>query len=544
MKKIPIIVVFFLFISVGCNWFKDNQEIITGWLFDMENKTQIPDAVNLGYSSSSSLPSKVDLTPYFPSVGDQGEYGTCVAWATGYYHKSALEALRRNETYYTDNKKIMSPKDLYLAIDASKKGSNCNGTSMQAAYDILLKRGVASLFVAPYTDLGDCSQKPLSSWTQDANNHKISNYREISIDINTIKSYLAQQRPVTIGVRVGDEFMTYKGGLFNYQNYNYTGMHAYHALTIVGYDDSKGPNGAFKIINSWGTDWGERGFAWIDYNFFIKEFCKIAMVATEVISNPDNNNDNLVDQIVEGYELIAWNLADYDDPTESDPRWRISYYNVFNAGTYSLPASKDWSIVYLLYNAQNANDYTILLFDYYTNNYGQPGQNGELTDPAIINQIQAQGYWWNHVDVPSGWSVAKAVYQTSNETNFEWAYKMPLVTGYYYLVILADAFDNFKEVDESNNFTYLTSADGNPLYIVNGVIQNISTKYMTLSNTVPKMFDNAPLERVNFGDNLNAYTPEEIAAKLRYDIQNGILQQKVQEYLQKNAKTKKIISLK
>ncbi len=37
-----------------------------------------------------------------------------------------------------------------------------------------------------------------------------------------------------------------------------------HAITIVGYDDSKH---AFKVINSWGTGWGDAGFTWIDYDY-------------------------------------------------------------------------------------------------------------------------------------------------------------------------------------------------------------------------------------------------------------------------------------
>jgi C1A family cysteine protease len=39
---------------------------------------------------------------------------------------------------------------------------------------------------------------------------------------------------------------------------------ARHAVTICGYDDAKH---AVKIMNSWGTGWGENGFSWIDYDF-------------------------------------------------------------------------------------------------------------------------------------------------------------------------------------------------------------------------------------------------------------------------------------
>src|SRR5215212_2830280 len=38
-----------------------------------------------------------------------------------------------------------------------------------------------------------------------------------------------------------------------------------HAMVINGWDDDLG---AFRIKNSWGYDWGDRGFAWLPYSHF------------------------------------------------------------------------------------------------------------------------------------------------------------------------------------------------------------------------------------------------------------------------------------
>ena len=40
-----------------------------------------------------------------------------------------------------------------------------------------------------------------------------------------------------------------------------------HAITVVGYDDYKF-GGAFRIMNSWGADYGDDGFIWIKYSDF------------------------------------------------------------------------------------------------------------------------------------------------------------------------------------------------------------------------------------------------------------------------------------
>ncbi len=46
-----------------------------------------------------------------------------------------------------------------------------------------------------------------------------------------------------------------------------------HAQCVVGYDDRK-YGGAFLIMNSWGPQWGNNGFAWVryrDFKYFVRE---------------------------------------------------------------------------------------------------------------------------------------------------------------------------------------------------------------------------------------------------------------------------------
>ena len=45
-----------------------------------------------------------------------------------------------------------------------------------------------------------------------------------------------------------------------------------HCSAIVGFDDNKdcgdGSKGAYKIMQSWGTGWGDGGFSWISYKLW------------------------------------------------------------------------------------------------------------------------------------------------------------------------------------------------------------------------------------------------------------------------------------
>lgn len=546
MKKINLIFAIILSFSLvfqSCNWFTDDEiDVAMGWLMEDEDTESIPDDINLGTQfGSGELPSSVDLSAYFPPIGDQGQYGTCVAWAVGYNHKSYLEAKAYGYTSF-DNSKLFSPKDLFWAIDNSYKGADCNGTNFAPAYDVIMSRGIATLYTVPYEDLGDCSNSPESSWTNDAGNHKIANYREIDIDKNTIKDYLAQGRPVVFGAKLGDEFFDYTSGVLDYQSYGYSGQHAYHAMILSGYDDNMGTNGAFRVVNSWGENWGDNGGIWVDQDFFCNqdEFCFCAFVASDIVEDPDEDGDNEVDDPTSGYDVMAWELNDIDDPNEYDQTWRVAYYNVYNAGETTLYAEDDWTICYVLYNAYDANEYQIILFDYYSDDYSDPNNNnGPIDDPAITDNIPAQGYWWNNVNVVSGQSVSDAVF--SGDDPFQWGYKMPDdVTGYYYLVIIADAFDNYAEYDEDNNYSYFTDADGYPLYIENGVIQNAPAKSLAFKTGIPVKGQDADMQTVRTSNNLNAYTTDEIGKKLRYDMQTGELQKRIYQYMENTSGTKKM----
>ena len=59
-----------------------------------------------------------------------------------------------------------------------------------------------------------------------------------------------------------------------------------HALCVVGYDDSKF-GGAFEVMNSWGSEWGNDGFMWIRYETFA-EFVPYAFELFHINGdNPD-----------------------------------------------------------------------------------------------------------------------------------------------------------------------------------------------------------------------------------------------------------------
>ncbi|MHC1775581.1 MAG: C1 family peptidase [Lentimicrobium sp.] len=508
-------------------------QALASWNADDENLDEIPQDLDIN-DNTATLPSSVDLSGKFPPIGDQGAYGTCVAWAVGYNLKTALNGIDNGWTsgQLAQTSNQTSPKDLFWSIPSSEKGADCNGTQFESAMDQLIARGGASLATAPYTSLGDCSQTPPSDWTQDASDNKLVNYRKIadqsnsaSMTVTNFKNYLAEGRPIAFGAKLGDRFMRWNSdAVIDYDTYQNPGMqHAYHAMVLAGYDDSRS---AFKVINTWGNTWGNTGTIWIDYDFFVSSFCFAAFVAQNESDVNISGGEVGSGDIVSGLDVLAWNLIDDDNPESTDPLDRQITYNVFNSGTETVMASKRWSILYMFYNAYDANDYEILIHDYYTDEFSTtPGDNAYWEAGYGI-----AGSWWNYINVPSGKSVAAALYNVE-ETDFLFTYTMPSnINGKYYLVLVADAFNDLGEANEDNNYFFYSKTDGKPFDFVNGIIQGGVPNKSVVAGKQPVLFQNTEKQTVVNKNNVNAYSPEEIMKLVNHKKKTGELQQKALKF--------------
>jgi len=534
MKKLTLTVSLLLslamVISIGCKKKNDNKpdfvEYSTGY-FGTDDMSKVPSTTNFGFGADN-LPSSYSLIDKFPPIGDQGAYGTCVAWAVAYNMKTTINGMEKGfgsgELANLANQS--SPKDLFIAVDDVNKGQDCGGTDFTYALDVVQNRGVASLQTVPYTNLGDCSkanQDP--SWSQDANGNKIKYWRKIDGTVDAIKKNISQNVPVVFGAKLADNFMSHNSDevITSATSYDNVGQHAYHAMIIAGYDDSKGPNGAFRIVNSWGEGWGATGRAWIDYNFFMSsEFLMgtsgdrtLFMAANE--SGNDNPPDDNDPPASTGVDLIPWVFSDY-----SVDNWtgRETEFNIYNIGSQTASSSANWSFYYIYFNSFDANDYGVIFYDEFNTSieewtYFCDGNH------CIIN-----------VPLASGNDLANTMFGT---TTLYQTYDMPYITGYYYLLAAADAADVFQEEDELNNlfYPYLW-----PVYFNSGIGDYKSAgarKEFKFENDIPFSFENIKRSKyntiVNY-ENRNAYTSEEIIEFLKKEKRSGRLDKKIQEYLE------------
>lgn len=507
-----------------------------GW-FGTDDPNVVPENVALGFGGGD-LPSSHDLTSKFPPIGDQGEYGTCVAWAVGYNCKTALEAINRGYTpaQLASSQYQVSPKDLFKRIPTNKKGENCNGTDFTTAFDQLLNSGAATLQNAPYTNLGNCSG---SSTATGAEEHKIKNYRRIDYTIDAIREQIANNVPVVFGAKLSDNFMSWRTSnvLSSNSSYNNVGQHAYHALTICAYDDNKGPNGAFKIANTWGKlNWGDNGFAWVDYNFFINEFCfaKNVYIATDDNGNtPPSNTDPPANH--NGIDLSAWVFSDYSTSGND----REMEYNVYNIGNLATNTNNPWGIMYFYYNAYNADDYGIIFYDEFNTNVSAGTANCYYDDQQGMDVCDI------NININSNSSFASTLFGDTEDRLYQ-SYTMPQLNGSYYLVVYADATFVYDEADEDNNFFYSSGQD--PINFVNGIGKTSNgtainpNEYKFKNNQAMDLSKKSKFRTAVYEKNKNAYSLDEIKKMLLNKRNSGELKQKINNFKKNHQSIKGIYS--
>ena len=209
-----------------------------------------------------NLPESFDLSNLLPPIGNQGRQGSCTSWAVSYYMKSLQENLK-TELQNTSST-IMSPSFTYNQITQG----NCAGTSISETLDLIKDKGVCSILEFPYSD-GSCSLQPAESVIKLAENAKISDYKNLSGNnmVLEMKTLITEQTPIIIGAYLSAEFgKVDEFDLVAYRDHkvDYSSKRC-HAMLVIGYSDAYN---AFKVVNSWGSDWGNDGFIWIDYIAF------------------------------------------------------------------------------------------------------------------------------------------------------------------------------------------------------------------------------------------------------------------------------------
>jgi hypothetical protein len=242
-----------------------------------------PYKAKLSTRSFKSMPPSASLEKFCPTPGDQGEYGTCVAFAAAHAMRTIMWAKEYNVTDKAQiNAMRFSPAFVYEQIKNEGDNDCQGGSNPIVALELLKLVGVATLKSVPY---GDCKTEIEFDDLLEAQDYVISDYQTIwDIDlataddkVNATKKALSEGYPVLLGTMVPESF--YRPGTVWHSaptDGGPSGKHGLHAMCVVGYDDTK-EGGCFRVMNSWTDEWADGGFVWVPY----KEYGEYSILALQ-----------------------------------------------------------------------------------------------------------------------------------------------------------------------------------------------------------------------------------------------------------------------
>ena len=237
-----------------------------GLKFDDDSYEQVPLKSKLVTKDRGDLPTRIDLSAFIPSIGDQGDFSTCVGFATTYYLRTILENQQSGITDLAQkDKHRYSPAFTYNAIKDPSDLQCQFGSKIDVALEFLKQQGAARLSDVPYPSCSTNSDMQLAASSRIAGYSRLFDITDpMDAKIDATKKGLAEGNPVAIGMQVTASLSKPDpvSGLWSPDPTEKS--RGGHALCVVGYDNNKF-GGAFRIVNSWSSQYGDNGYFWVKY---------------------------------------------------------------------------------------------------------------------------------------------------------------------------------------------------------------------------------------------------------------------------------------
>lgn len=216
------------------------------------HKTEIPE-------DHTTLPRRVDLRPDCPPIYDQGHLGSCTA--------NALAGAYQFDEYKQHTSSQFIPSRLFIYYnerDLEHHISTDSGASLRDGMKTIQKIGVCHEQLWPY-DISKFTEKPTEPCYDEAKEHQAISYHRLdNTSLEELKHCLSEGFPFVLGIAIYSSFKSKEAQRTGYINMPLSTDQKLggHAVMAVGYTPTH-----FIVRNSWGTDWGAKGYFFLPYDY-------------------------------------------------------------------------------------------------------------------------------------------------------------------------------------------------------------------------------------------------------------------------------------
>ena len=204
------------------------------------------------------LPPLVDLRHQMPPVYDQLDLGSCTANALGAAYQ--FEDMKQGHPSFIPSRLFIYYNERVIENTVGEDG----GAMIRTGIKTMVDAGVCPESMWKYIT-GRFTRKPCPDCYKTALENQVTEYLRISPHtIQGVKECLADGYPVVFGFTLYESMMTEdvkNSGMTTVPMLNEKPIGG-HAVLAVGYDDSKQ---CLIVRNSWGSDWGIRGYFYLPY---------------------------------------------------------------------------------------------------------------------------------------------------------------------------------------------------------------------------------------------------------------------------------------
>lgn len=211
-----------------------------------------------------AMPTSKDLREPWWKVNDQGTTGSCVGWATA----DAVLRWHFVKEGRVPKDQLVSPRFIWMAAKETDEFVTQpttfieeDGTSLKAALDIARKYGAVLDKILPFKT-GKLYPNPAKTFYALAAQLKIASYFNLGGNLANWRTWLATKGPILTRLNVDETWDNATATQGNLDVYLPNTAHGGHAVALVGYTPDR-----FIVRNSWGTGWGDGGFAYASLGY-------------------------------------------------------------------------------------------------------------------------------------------------------------------------------------------------------------------------------------------------------------------------------------